>query len=298
MYVRRFRSSDASALASIFHASVREGGLRHYSPEQVIAWSPSLPSSNAYQDRARRSMVFVAVDETDCPIGYADVRSDGYIDHLYCRPDRIGTGVGSALCAAMESAAGRVGIAMLTVDASEGARLLFERRGFRVEARRDFTINGVAIYNYRMARPARLNAPDNSCPLILTGADAGDIADLYARCADYFMLQDGELATLADAVELFGDVPEERSAADQTILGRRDGSGLIAVAAILRDHPSDGVWYLGFMIVDPAARGQGIGRSLYASIEQWTVERGAREMRLACSGGKWSGGEVLAFDGI
>lgn len=97
-------------------------------------------------------MVFVAVDEADCPIGYADVRSDGYIDHLYCRPDRIGTGVGSALCAAMEDAAGSAGIAVLTVDASEGARALFERRGFHVEARRDFSINGVAIHNYRMAR--------------------------------------------------------------------------------------------------------------------------------------------------
>lgn len=154
MHVRRFRSSDASALASIFHASVREGGLRDYSPEQVRAWSPSLPGPKAYHDRAEQSMVFVAVDEADCPIGYADVRSGGYIDHLYCRPDRISTGVGSALCAAVEAAAASAGITLLTVDASEGARALFERRGFRVEARRDFTINGVAIHNYRMARPA------------------------------------------------------------------------------------------------------------------------------------------------
>lgn len=132
-----------------------------------------------------------------------------------------------------------------------------------------------------MARTARLKDPGDTLPLILTEADAGDVADLYARCVDYFMLQDSELATLADAVELFSDVPEERSAVDQTIFGQRDGSALIAVAAILRDYPRDGVWYLGFMIVDPVARGQGIGRSLYASIEQWAVERGAQEMQLA-----------------
>lgn len=152
MHVRGFRSSDASALASIFHASVREGGLRHYSPEQVMAWSPALPSPDAYQDRAKQSMVFVAVDEVDCPIGYADMRSDGYIDHLYCRPDVIGTGVGSALCAAIEAAADAAGIAVLAVDASAGARLLFERRGFHVKARCYFAINGVAIHNYRMSK--------------------------------------------------------------------------------------------------------------------------------------------------
>lgn len=117
-----------------------------------MAWSPALLGSDAYQDRAMRSMVFVAVDEADCPIGYADLRSDGYIDHLYCRPDMIGTGVGSALCAAIEAAADAAGITVLALDASEGARLLFERRGFHVEARCDFAINGVAIHNYRMSK--------------------------------------------------------------------------------------------------------------------------------------------------
>lgn len=117
--------------------------------------------------------------------------------------------------------------------------------------------------------------------LILTKDDAGDVLDLYARCTDYFMLQDGEPATLADAIGLFDDVPTEKSAADQTIIGWQGENGLIALAAILRDYPIDGVWYLGFMIVDPAARGQGIGRSIYDTIEQWAVDRGAQEIRLA-----------------
>lgn len=44
---------------------------------------------------------------------------------------------------------------------------------------------------------------------------------------------------------------------------------------------SDGVWYLDFMIVDAAARRKGIGWSIYNVIEQWAVDRGAQEMRLA-----------------
>jgi len=118
-------------------------------------------------------------------------------------------------------------------------------------------------------------------PSILTEHDAGDVADLYARCTDYFMLQDGEPATLADAIDLFRDVPDEKSSADQTVMGWRGENGLIAVGAILRDYPSDGVWYLGFMIIDSAARGQGIGRSIYDTIKQWAAARGAQEIRLA-----------------
>ena len=34
-------------------------------------------------------------------------------------------------------------------------------------------------------------------PIELTESDAAEIAELYARCSDYFLLQDGEAATLA-----------------------------------------------------------------------------------------------------
>jgi len=35
------------------------------------------------------------------------------------------------------------------------------------------------------------------------------------------------------------------------------------------------------MIVDCAARGQGVGWSIYRTIEEWAAGRGAQEMRLA-----------------
>ena len=41
---------------------------------------------------------------------------------------------------------------MVIVEASESARRLFERRGFSIDGRNDFTINGVAIHNYHMSK--------------------------------------------------------------------------------------------------------------------------------------------------
>ena len=38
-------------------------------------------------------------------------------------------------------------------------------------------------------------------PIKLTQADAADVADLYNRCSDYFLLQDGAAPTLDDARE-------------------------------------------------------------------------------------------------
>lgn len=152
MLIRRFTPSDADVLATLFHASVREAGILDYSPEQVAAWSPSKPDPERYVRQAESRILLVAVDNDDQPVGYGDLGADGHIDHLYCRPDMIGTGVGSALYASIEGAAKEAGIAVLSVEASEGARRLFERRGFRVDARNDFTIDGVAIHNYRMSK--------------------------------------------------------------------------------------------------------------------------------------------------
>jgi putative acetyltransferase len=155
MLVRAFKPSDADALAALFHASVREVGIRDYSPEQVAAWSPSKPDPAKYRHQAEGRLCFVAENGAGEPIGYADLESDGHIDHLYCRPDVVGTGVGSALYTAIENAAKERGMAVLFVEASEAARRLFERRGFNVEARNDFQVNGVAIHNYRMSKSIR-----------------------------------------------------------------------------------------------------------------------------------------------
>src|SRR3546814_7133425 len=56
--------------------------------------------------------------------------------------------------------------------------------------------------------------------------------------------------TLFRSRELFSDVPPEKSAHNQAVLGWKGPGGLYAIAAILRDYPRDGTWYLGFMIED------------------------------------------------
>ena len=126
-------------------------------------------------------------------------------------------------------------------------------------------------------------AHESPCPspIELTETDAEDVANLFSRCANYFLLQDGVLPTLADARELFTDVPPEKDAQDQTVFGWKGADGLYAIAMILRNYPHDRAWYLGFMIVDTVQRGRGLGRWIYSKVEEWAVARGATEIRLA-----------------
>ncbi|MFM9828147.1 MAG: GNAT family N-acetyltransferase [Sphingomonas sp.] len=153
MLIRSFQPSDAPALAALFHASVRHGAQSFYSPQQLAAWSPAPPDPATYVQRGVEDRVFlVAIDEQGAPIAYGDVAANGYVDHLYCRPDRIGTGVASALYDSLERAAIERGIGVLSTDASEAARPLFARKGFVVEVRQEVVLGAVAIHNYRMTK--------------------------------------------------------------------------------------------------------------------------------------------------
>jgi putative acetyltransferase len=157
MRIRSFRPGDAPELARIFYAAVHQVAGLHYSPEQLNAWAPAVPSSERFLERgADGRILLVAADDSDRPFAYGDLEKNGHIDHLYCRPDVAGTGVASALYDHLEAAARDRGIVRLYVEASEPARRFFLRKSFVVLRRRDFTLGDVAIHNFAMEK--RLDA--------------------------------------------------------------------------------------------------------------------------------------------
>lgn len=156
--VRPFRPADAPALARLFHDAVHRIASHHYTPAQVAAWSPEAPDPARFLARGTDGRtLLVAEDAAGAPLAYGDVEADGHIDHLFCRPDAAGSGVTARLYAVLEEQARARGITRLHTEASEPARRFFERQGFALLHRRDFTLAGVPIHNYAMER--QLAAP-------------------------------------------------------------------------------------------------------------------------------------------
>jgi putative acetyltransferase len=155
--IRPYQSGDEHELAEVFFTSVREAGRDDYSEAQVRAWATERPHPSTFADRAADGrLVLVAVDAAERVIAYADLEHDGHIDHLYCRPSWIGHGVGSALYEAIEREARARGVQRLFVEASEAARRLFERKGFRVVRRNDLERHGVELHNFDMEKHLQL----------------------------------------------------------------------------------------------------------------------------------------------
>ena len=155
--LRPYRDSDAESLSALAVASIRAVGARAYSPEQVEAWASRQSGASIYRERvAVGHVIFVALDGDDQPVAYALLEPDGHLDRLYCHPDHTSKGLAARLLAAAEDQARELGLERLYTEASELARPAFERAGYAVERRRDFTIahqgREVPIHNYAMEK--------------------------------------------------------------------------------------------------------------------------------------------------
>lgn len=153
MRIRAYRPEDAARLEEIFRRAVREIGRQFYSDDQVSAWSgPRVSAERLNLNYMDGRATFIAEDERGSAIAFSDLEADGHVDMLYCDPDFARKGIARALLAALEQKARASGIARLHTEASEAARAVFERAGYRVLHRRDLDIDGVAIHNWAMEK--------------------------------------------------------------------------------------------------------------------------------------------------
>lgn len=161
LQIRSFVPEDAPALAELTIAAIAMIGLRAYSPKQVLSWAARHPGAPRFlESAATGDWILVALPgngaEDSGPAAYVLLERDGHLDMLYCHPDHAGKGLATALLAAVEAKAQGAGIARLYTEASELARPVFERAGFTLLHRRDFTLamgdEDIPIHNYAMAK--------------------------------------------------------------------------------------------------------------------------------------------------
>jgi putative acetyltransferase len=149
--IRAFAPADAGATAQLFYESIHGGAAGAYTPEQLRAWAPAPPAVEEWAALLSAMTTLLAVEAGE-PVGFMSLDTNGHIDRAFVRPDRLRTGVASALYAAIEERARERGLTRLTTDASAIARAFFERKGWRVVREQQPVRNGVALTNYRMEK--------------------------------------------------------------------------------------------------------------------------------------------------
>ncbi|MEM9310193.1 MAG: GNAT family N-acetyltransferase [Pseudomonadota bacterium] len=159
--VRLFQPGDEVFLSAITQSAILSIGPRKYSQEQVNAWAARHPSPARFVERAEAgARILVALANPELRVAYAllekDSAGDVHLDMLYCDPQHTRLGLSEALLARAQACAHDYGAVRLYTEASELARGAFERAGFAIQHRRDFTIEhegrAIAIHNYAMEK--------------------------------------------------------------------------------------------------------------------------------------------------
>ncbi|MBE6968949.1 MAG: GNAT family N-acetyltransferase [Ruminococcaceae bacterium] len=148
MDIRRYKAEDCALLAELFYETVHCVNSADYTAEQLDAWANGSVDLTEWNRSFLLHHTLVARMEGQF-VGFGDIDCSGYLDRLFVHKDYQRCGIGTALCDALELAAGSE---QITVHASITARDFFKNRGYRTIGEQRVVRNGVSLLNYVMVK--------------------------------------------------------------------------------------------------------------------------------------------------
>lgn len=148
--IRKYQNSDLPALANIYRGSIRHLGTESYSKEQVEVWSSFSDDIQDFENWLKGATTFVAVDSNNACVGFGGLEEHGRISSLFVASEWMRKGVGTGLLGRLLEEARLHALTMVTTEASEFSRPLFEKCGFVVREIEYTEFKGVKFTRYVM----------------------------------------------------------------------------------------------------------------------------------------------------
>jgi GNAT superfamily N-acetyltransferase len=112
-------------------------------------------------------------------------------------------------------------------------------------------------------------------------ADVPQVLDLMQCASDYVQLEGGKGPDAARASAFLTELVPGGTAAEAVKLGIMRGARMVGIIDMGFGYPLKTDAYIGLLLLDPAVRGQGVGRAARAEVEAIARARGARRMLVA-----------------
>jgi putative acetyltransferase len=149
--LRPYLPADAKLCALIFRASVEELTVEDYDEDQREAWASTSDDEAAFRGRLEGALTLIAAID-GATAGFGSLKDSEKIDMLYVHPDFARQGVAHALIDALTKLASARGAKLLTVDASEVSKPLFETLGFTAQKRNLVRVGDQWLANTTMTK--------------------------------------------------------------------------------------------------------------------------------------------------
>jgi GNAT superfamily N-acetyltransferase len=116
----------------------------------------------------------------------------------------------------------------------------------------------------------------------LTSSEEPLLQRFFEANPQYFFAVHGEPAGPNEAhEEIHGELPPGWSFTKKWLIGYVDAqNNLSAMANIISDLLSPGVWHIGLFVVATSRHGSGDAQTIYRGLETWAIENGAQWLRL------------------
>ncbi len=126
-----------------------------------------------------------------------------------------------------------------------------------------------------------LFSSDNETATWIKPENMPELQALIERSVDYFLLVEGRAPGPDAAQALQTERPPGWDLKNNFLIGIWDqGQSLVGVLEGMRDYPEHGIFWIGLLLIDPALRGQGLGRRICKGFEEWSRSHEVGRIRL------------------
>lgn len=151
MKLREYKSEDCEEIAKLFYETVHSVNSIDYTEIQISAWAPKDVDLFKWDNKLSNNYSVVA-EKDNIIVGFGDVDSAGYFDHLYVHKDYQRIGVATLIADEIERYSRKNGIKIITTDASITAKPFFEKRKYVVQKAQTVETRGQILNNFKMQK--------------------------------------------------------------------------------------------------------------------------------------------------
>lgn len=148
--IKRATLNDIPLIQDLFSNTISESNQADYTQEQLTAWIKRSENADLWERRIQNQYFIVAFLNNEL-VGFASLRKDGYLSHLFVNKKTQHKGLGRLLMQKIETFAYKNEMFQIIADASITAVKFFEKIGFDIVKRQTVNI-GINIDNYLMQK--------------------------------------------------------------------------------------------------------------------------------------------------